>query len=158
MAAIVIRENAKATWLPGMARVLAKACDMVRRAVDYAASAVMICAVGTALLQLAVQIASFPAPVAVTAFTLIAVTLFQSLRRHRRARARHRHGRPPREQAGQACPVVQIRDAAVRARLGAPSVELSSAFQQRDAVMHREPRVAAGRVHPQRRRGQVVRR
>jgi hypothetical protein len=92
MAAIVIRENAKATWLPGMARVLAKACDMVRRAVDYAASAVMICAVGTALLQLAVQIASFPAPVAVTAFTLIAVTVFQSLRRHRRARARHRHG------------------------------------------------------------------
>lgn len=39
-----------------------------------------------------VQIASFPAPVAVTGFTLIAVTLFQSLRRHRRARARHRHG------------------------------------------------------------------
>lgn len=88
MTAIVIRENAKATWVPGMAR----ACDMVRQAVDYAAAAVMICAVGTALLQLAVQIASFPAPVAVTAFTLIAVTLFQSLRRHRRARARHRHG------------------------------------------------------------------
>lgn len=92
MAAIVIRENAKATWVPGMASVRAKACDMVRRAVDYAAAAVMICAVGTALLQLAVQIASFPAPVAVTGFTLIAVTLFQSLRRHRRARARHRHG------------------------------------------------------------------
>ena len=91
MAAIVIRENAKATWVPGMASVRAKGCDMVRRAVDYAAAAVMICAVGTALLQLAVQIASFPAPVAVTAFTLIAVTLFQSLRRHRRARARYRH-------------------------------------------------------------------
>ena len=48
MAAIVIRENAKATWVPGMASVRAKACDMVRRAVDYAAAAVMICAVGTA--------------------------------------------------------------------------------------------------------------
>jgi hypothetical protein len=92
MAAIVIRENAKATWLTGVASVRAKGCDMVRRAVDYAAAAVMICAVGTALLQLVVQIASFPSPVAVTAFTLIAVTLFQSLRRHRRARARHRHG------------------------------------------------------------------
>ena len=92
MTVIVIRQNAKATWLPGMAGVRAKAGRMVRRAVDYAAAAVMICAVGTALLQLAVQIASFPAPVAVTAFTLIAVTLFQSLRRHRRARARYRHG------------------------------------------------------------------
>ena len=92
MAAIVIRENAKATWVPGMASVPAKACDMVRRAVDYAAAAVMICAVGTALLELAAQIASFPAPIAVTAFTVIAVTLFQSLRRHRRAWATHRHG------------------------------------------------------------------
>jgi hypothetical protein len=92
MAAIVIRENAKATWVPGMASVRAKACDIVRRAVDYAAAAVMICAVGTALLELAAQIASFPAPIAVTAFTVIAVTLFQSLRRHRRAWARNRHG------------------------------------------------------------------
>jgi len=92
MTAIVIRENAKATWLPGTAGVRAKACDMVRRAVDYAAAAVMICPAGAALLQLAMQIASFPAPVAVTAFTLIAVAMFQSLRRHRRAQARHRHG------------------------------------------------------------------
>ncbi len=90
MAAIVIRENAKAAWPPGLASVGAKARDVVRRAVDYAAAAVMICAAGAALLQLAVQIASFPAPVAVTAFTLIAVVLFQSLRRHRRAPARHR--------------------------------------------------------------------
>ncbi len=65
---------------------------MVRRAVDYAAAAVMLYAAGAVLLQLAVQIASFPAPVAVAAFTLIAVALFQSLRRHRRARARRRHG------------------------------------------------------------------
>lgn len=65
----------------------------------------MICAVGTALLPLAVQIASFPAPVAVTAFTLIAVTLFQSLRRHRRARVRHRYARNPAQ-----CPAVSRRD------------------------------------------------
>ena len=98
-----IQENAKATWVPGMASVRAKGRDMVRRAVDYAAAAVMICAVGTALLQLAVQIASFPAPVAVTAFTLTAVTLFQSLRRHRRARARLRYQSPP-GRHGRRCP------------------------------------------------------
>ena len=92
MAAIVIRENAKAIWLPSVASVRAKAGDTVRRAMDYAAAAVMICAVGAALLQLAVQLASFPAPVAVTAFTLIAVALSRSLCRHRCARARHWHG------------------------------------------------------------------
>jgi hypothetical protein len=92
MAVIVIGENAKAAGLPGMARMRATACEMVRRAVDYAAAAVMIGAVGMAVLQLAVQLAGFPAPVAVTAFTLMAVTVFQALRRHRRARARHRHG------------------------------------------------------------------
>ena len=81
MAAIVIRENAKAIWLPGVASVRAKAGDMVRRAMDYVAAAVMICAIGAALLELAVQMASFSAPVAVTAFTLIAVTLSRSLRR-----------------------------------------------------------------------------
>jgi hypothetical protein len=95
MTAIVIRENVKATWLPGMASVRARACGMVRRAVDYAAAAVMICTAGAALLQLAVQIASFPAPVAVTGSTLIAVALFQSLRRHRRAPAGRGHRPAP---------------------------------------------------------------
>lgn len=92
MAATVIRENAKAAWLPGTAGVRARARVLVRRAADYAAAAVMVCAVGAASLQLAAQMASFPAPIAVTAFTLIAVALFHSLRRHRRAQARHRHG------------------------------------------------------------------
>jgi hypothetical protein len=92
VAAIVIRGKAKGTWLlPGIARVCAQARDMDRRAVDYAAATVMICAVGAALLQLAVQIASFPVPVAVTAFTLMAVALSHSLRRRHRAHARHRH-------------------------------------------------------------------
>jgi len=90
VAAVVIKDNAKATWLlPGMAGVRAKARGMVQRAVDYAAATVMICAVGAALLQLVAQIASFPAPVAVTAFTLIAVALFHSLRRHRALNAHY---------------------------------------------------------------------
>jgi hypothetical protein len=92
VAATVIGENAKAAWLPGIAGVRARARGMVRHAAGYAAAAVMVCAVGAASLQLVAQIASFPAPVAVTAFTLIAVALFHSLRRHRRAQARHRHG------------------------------------------------------------------
>ena len=61
MAAIVIRHNAKATWLTG---VRASARDMVQRAMAYVATAVMICAVGAALLN--------------------------SLRRHLCTRARHR--------------------------------------------------------------------
>jgi formate hydrogenlyase subunit 4 len=52
----------------------------------------MVCAVGVALLQLAAQILSFPAPIAVPALTLMAATLLNSLRRHLRARARHRPG------------------------------------------------------------------
>ena len=90
MAAIVVKDNANATWLlPGIAGVRAKMRGMVQRAVGYAAAAVMICAVGAALFQLGVQIASFPAPVAVTAFTLFAVALFRSLRRHRALNARY---------------------------------------------------------------------
>lgn len=90
MAAIVIRENARTIWLPGLAGVGARASGLVQRAVDHAAAGVMICAVGAALFQLAVQLASFPPPVAVTAFTLIAVALCQSLRQHRNARAGRR--------------------------------------------------------------------
>lgn len=100
MAAIVIQENAKRTRLPGLAGVRAKASGMARRPVDYAAAAVMICAVGAALLQLAAQMASLPAPVAVTAFTLIAVALCRSLSRHRRARARRRPDPGTRTSAG----------------------------------------------------------
>ena len=92
MAAIVIRANAKATWLTGLAAVRAKACDMVHRAMANAAATIMICAVGAALLQLAAQILSFPAPIAVTAITLMAAALLNSLRRHLRTQARHRSG------------------------------------------------------------------
>jgi hypothetical protein len=94
VAAIVVKDNAKATWLlPGIAGVCAKARGMVQRAVGYAAATVMICAVGAALLQLGMEIASFPAPVVVTAFTLFAVALCRSLRRHRALTARYGRAR-----------------------------------------------------------------
>jgi 4-hydroxybenzoate polyprenyltransferase len=89
MAAIVIRHNPKATRLAGVG---ATARGMVQRAMAYVAAAVLICAVGAALLQLAVQLASFPAPIAVPAITLMAAALLNSLRRHLRTRARHRSG------------------------------------------------------------------
>jgi len=92
MTAIVIRDNAKATWLTGMAGVRAKACDMVQRAMAYAVATIMICAVGAALLQLVAQILTFPAPIAVTAITLMAAAVLYSLRRHLNTRARHRPG------------------------------------------------------------------
>jgi Flp pilus assembly protein TadB len=92
MAAIVVRENAKATWLAGRVGLRAEAREMAQRGTAYAAATVMICAVGAAVLQLVVQILSFSPPIAVTAMTLIAATLLSSLRRHVRIRARHRYG------------------------------------------------------------------
>lgn len=91
MAAIVIRGNAKATGPAGTARLRAKACGMVQRATTYTAAAVMVCAAGAALLQLAVQILSFPAPIAVTGITVMAAALLNSLRRHLRTRAGDRY-------------------------------------------------------------------
>ena len=85
MAAIVITENAKATWLTGLA---GQARDVGQRAMAYAAAMVMICAVGAALLQLAAQILTFPAPIAAAATTLMAAALLTSLRRHLRTQGR----------------------------------------------------------------------
>jgi membrane protein YdbS with pleckstrin-like domain len=64
---------------------------MVQRGLFCAAAAVMICATGAALLQLAVMILSFSSPVAITVITLVAVVVLNSLRRRIRA-ARHRFG------------------------------------------------------------------
>jgi hypothetical protein len=89
MTAIIIRQNTKAAWLTGIAGVRAKAREMVRRAMDRAAAAVLICAVGVALLQLVAELLSFPAPIAVTAITVIAVALLNSLRRHILTRSGH---------------------------------------------------------------------
>ncbi len=95
MAAIVIRGNAKATWLTGLASLRAKASAVVRRAMACAAAAVMVCAVGAAMLQLVAQMLSFSAPIAVTGITVMAAALLNSLRRHLRTRAGHRYGREP---------------------------------------------------------------
>jgi CHASE2 domain-containing sensor protein len=92
MAVIVIRGNARAAWLTGLAGLCATARDMARRALACAAAAVMICAVGAALLQLAVEIVSFPAPIAAVGITVITAALLNVLCRGLRARARHRHG------------------------------------------------------------------
>ena len=92
MAVIVIRDNAKPTWLAGMVGVCARARDMVQRAIAWAAAMILICAVGAALLQLAAQMLSFPAPIAVAAMTLLAAALLNSLRRYVRTQARHRRG------------------------------------------------------------------
>jgi len=92
MAAIVIRHSPKPAWLTGLAHVRAMAREMVQRAMAYVAAAIMICAVGAALLQLAVQLLSFPAPIAVPGITLMAAALLNSLRRHLRTRAGRRPG------------------------------------------------------------------
>ena len=52
---------------------------MVRRAMAYVAAAIMMCAAGTALLQLAVQLLSFPAPIAVPAIALMAAAPLNGL-------------------------------------------------------------------------------
>ena len=86
MAVIVIRGNAKATRLTGLASLRARASGVVRRAMACAAAAVMVCAVGAALLQLVDQMLSFPVPIAVTGITVMAAALVKALRRHLRTR------------------------------------------------------------------------
>jgi hypothetical protein len=93
MAAVVIRDNAKATWLTGLAGVRANACEMVQRAMACAAATILICAVAAALVQLAAELLSFPAPIVVTAMTLMAAALLISLCRHLRLPTRHRSAR-----------------------------------------------------------------
>jgi hypothetical protein len=89
MTAVVIEGNAKPRGLAGIAGLRATACGMVHRVTAYTAAAVMVCA---ALLQLAIQMLSFPAPVAVTGITVMAAALLNSLRRYLRTRPRHRYG------------------------------------------------------------------
>ena len=92
MAVIIIRGNANATRLTGLASLRAKASATVRRAMACAAAAVMVCAVGAALLQLVAQMLSFSAPIAVTGITVMTAALLNSLRRYLRTRAGHRYG------------------------------------------------------------------
>ena len=92
MAAIVIRDNATATWLSGLAGVRATACGMGQRVVACAAATILTCAVAAALVQLAAELLSVPVPIAVTAMTLMAAALLVSLRRHQRTSAHRRSG------------------------------------------------------------------
>jgi hypothetical protein len=65
---------------------------MLSRGLFCAAAAVMVCAIGAALLQLAILILSFSAPLAITAITLVAAVVLRSLRRRMRASSRNRFG------------------------------------------------------------------
>jgi len=95
MAAISIRNNAAKTWLTGLADLRAKAYHVRQRAMAYGAATILICAVAAALVQVGAELLSFPAPIAVTAMTLMAAALLNSLCRHLRNSARHRSGREP---------------------------------------------------------------
>jgi hypothetical protein len=65
---------------------------MIQRAMACAAATILICASAAALVQLAAELLSFPAPIAVTAMTLMAAALLNSMCRHLRLSARHRPG------------------------------------------------------------------
>lgn len=63
----------------------------MQRGLAYAAATIMICAVGAALLRLAVQVLlSFPSPVVAVAATLVAAALVHAVRRRIRIVAKHR--------------------------------------------------------------------
>jgi len=65
---------------------------MLQRGLFCAAAAVMVCAIGVAVLQLAVLILGMSSPVAITVIILVSVVLLNSLRRRVRAIAKHRFG------------------------------------------------------------------
>lgn len=65
---------------------------MVQRGLFCAAAVVMVCAIGVAVLQLAVMILGMSSPVAITVIALVALGLLNSLRRRLRAATRHRFG------------------------------------------------------------------
>ena len=54
---------------------------MLQRGLFGAAAAVMVCAIGAAVLQLAVLILGMSSPVAITVIILVALVLLNSLRR-----------------------------------------------------------------------------
>jgi membrane protein implicated in regulation of membrane protease activity len=64
---------------------------MLQRGLFCAAAAVMVGAIGVAVLQLAVLFLGMSSPVAITVITLVAVILLNSLRRRIRT-AKHRFG------------------------------------------------------------------
>jgi membrane protein implicated in regulation of membrane protease activity len=65
---------------------------MLQRGLFCAAAAVMACAIGAAVVQLAILILGMSYPVAITAITLVGLVLLNSLRRRIRGTTRHRFG------------------------------------------------------------------
>ena len=65
---------------------------MIQRGLSCAAAAVMVCAIGAAVLQLAVLILGMSSPIAITVITLVALAGLNSLRRRLRPANRHRFG------------------------------------------------------------------
>jgi hypothetical protein len=65
---------------------------MIQRGLFCAAATVMVCAIGAAVLQLAVLILGISSPIAITVITLVALAGLNSLRRRLRPATRHRFG------------------------------------------------------------------
>jgi membrane protein implicated in regulation of membrane protease activity len=63
---------------------------MLQRGLFCVAGAVMVCAIGAALLQLAVLIFGMSSPIAITVIAVVAVVVLNSLRRRLRAASKHR--------------------------------------------------------------------
>jgi hypothetical protein len=100
MAAIMIGAHARATWRASLAAVRAKAYQRAQRGVECAAAAILICAAGAALAELAAEILSICVPAGAAALTVLAAAVLRSLRRARTVRTRTGTGRATRGAAG----------------------------------------------------------
>jgi hypothetical protein len=132
--AILIRQNTKAAWLTGI-DARAQARKMIRRGLDCAAATVLACAVGAALLQLAAEVLSFPAPIAATAITVMAAAVLNSLRRRRRTQAGRVRSWSPAK-----------RPAISRPDLTCPSRQAAEVAAQIGAAETKAVRITSGRL------------
>ena len=66
---------------------------MLQRTLASAAAAIMICAIGAAMIQLTIMIFGLPLPVAITLLSLAALAGLKALRRNRRTSAAAVRGR-----------------------------------------------------------------
>ena len=66
---------------------------MLQRTLASAAAAIMICAIGAAMIQLTIMIFGLPLPVAITLLSLAALAGLNALRRNRRTPAAAVRGR-----------------------------------------------------------------
>ena len=96
MAAIMIGAHARATWRASVAAARAKAYQRAQRGVECAAAAILICAAGAALAELAAEMLSICVPAGAAALTVLAAAVLRSLRRARTVRTRAGTGRATR--------------------------------------------------------------